>query len=156
MFEPKVEEKEAFDKIWPDRESLGLVKPKDFKSYLFSKGLEISEQTLVKWIDKKNKAENGFDVRKFLEDNKESIARAALKAAEDGKPKALDTVLTMLGELSKEKKEAKVERTNADIRRDSEKFLELIREGLERDGGICPVCKRPNIFLNDIRQDKVH
>ena len=97
----------------------------------------------------------GFDVKTFLKDNKEGLAKAALASAVKGNSKSIETLLKLIGELDTKKGEV-VERSNADIARDSEKFVTALRIGIETGGGICPLLCRPCVLLDEIRKNQVH
>lgn len=145
MWEAKVKEKEFFDEMWINPKTHTWSLPfwiKEFKK----NGFTVSAALVCKW--RKKDSHGVFDKEKFLSDNQERIFKVALKTAELGKPKAIDTFLTLMGELRKDK-EVKVERTNSDITNDAERILEILRSRLT-DGGICSVCKRPYSIPNKV------
>jgi hypothetical protein len=141
--ESKDKEKEEFKKIMTDpayKQSLGLTTQHSICVYL-----KITSVTFSKWQKSLERVDGGdFDIKEFLgsPENKEKLARAALKAATvGGNSKSMETLFKLVGELDKGKEGAnKLEYTNNDIALQSERFIAYLREIYERNGGKCPIC----------------
>lgn len=141
MFAAKVEQRKEYVRIMNDpayREKLGLRTDTSI-----AKHLGISVNCLVRWKRMLNKVavdkEKGFDVRGFLQDNKEAIAKNLMRVIKESKsPVGVELALSQLGELT-DRVQGNAGYSNNEVMADADLFIRHIREKMS-ECGVCPVC----------------
>ena len=149
MYEAKEKEKEEYFKILESpeyRNRLGLT-----SNIAIAKHLGINNNTLTKWrkhYEKKNgNKKESFDVKAFLQDNKEEIAKNLLRVIkESGNPRGVELALNQLGELTD--KVGNQSYTATEVANDVSSFVELVKKGMT-ETGVCPICGTITGDFND-------
>ncbi len=119
----------------------------------YGKANGVSRPTLIKWREKRGTGEN-FNAQEYMATHLEKILAKTIKIIEErGSAKHIEMALKLMGLLIERKQETvKIEYGSGEIARDAGEIIEYLRERLS-EAGICPVCEKSNILLNELRPD---
>ncbi len=152
-FEEKIKEKADFIRIYGDKEEqdrLGIHGVAEISEYA-----GISHVLGHKLVNRGETRNGDFDLKGFLGENKEIIAKKLLEMVKAGKTvRSIELALRSLGELVEKREDTlTIEYTSDQITNNAERFIGHLRESLETDGGICPVCGKSNLLLDEVRNN---
>jgi hypothetical protein len=153
----KEEVREKFREIYPKRKDLGLTSDAKVAKYF-----KVHPLTARKWrleiengqdqVYKLQNPEKGeFDVKDFLGENKQELAKAILTAAQN--PRASAPVLKLFADLigeTKERDERRIDYTPADRLRIGRETIKGLREQYKSNGGRCHVCGFDAVLCEEV------
>ncbi len=142
---------EEFVDAYKKQDELGLKTNKELYTYL-----DLKPATYNNYKTKYLKTVGDYDSDEYLANKEREVDESLVKQAKQS-PTALSTYYKRTGKLIEKKEEmVKVEYTHGEIARDADSLIGYFREQLDAEGGICPVCGKPNSVLAEICNNQVH